>query len=245
MNIDKILADHVSWLGDAPGGVRANLSGANLSGADLHWANLCWANLCWANLSGADLSGADLTKADLIEANLIEANLSGADLRWANLRWANLSGANLRGADLREANLIEANLSGVDLRWANLRWANLSGANLRGAELPKGIPVIEDIHKAVYEAASQDGALNMSTWHTCETTHCRAGWVVFLAGEDGRKLEIAMGANAAAALIYMASDPGLERVPDFYTSNADAIEDMKQLAGKYEEVVPCEAEEND
>jgi hypothetical protein len=70
----------------------------------------------------------------------------------------------------------------------------------------------------------------MSAWHTCNTTHCRAGWVVVLAGEGGAALEFAMGTPAAAALIYMASDPALERVPDFFSGDAEALEDMRRLA---------------
>ncbi|MGB0405020.1 MAG: hypothetical protein ACPGDB_02385, partial [Fusobacterium sp.] len=36
---------------------------------------------------------------------------------------------------------------------------------------------IENIHQKVLEAVTTDNALDMSDWHTCETTHCRAGWV--------------------------------------------------------------------
>jgi hypothetical protein len=82
----------------------------------------------------------------------------------------------------------------------------------------------------VYAAASRPGALNMGNWHTCETTHCRAGWVVTLAGEAGRALEERTSTAVAAALIYQASDPGLERVPSFYASDRDALEDMRRLA---------------
>jgi len=70
----------------------------------------------------------------------------------------------------------------------------------------------------------------MKGWH-CGTSHCRAGWVVELAGEGGKALERAIGTSAAAAMIYMASDPKLEEVPDFYASNEGALEDMKRLAG--------------
>ena len=45
-------------------------------------------------------------------------------------------------------------------------------------------------------------------------------------------MEFCMGTPAAAALIYLASDPKLERVPDFYASNNDALADMKRLAGE-------------
>ena len=43
-------------------------------------------------------------------------------------------------------------------------------------------------------------------------------------------MEFCLGTPAAAALIYQASDPTLERIPDFYASNADALADMKRLA---------------
>ena len=136
------------------------------------------------------------------------------------VRQAVASGADLRGADLRGADLSGADLSGAVLR----------GAVLRGADW---IPRIENIHSVIYEAASQDGSLDMGSWHSngyCGTTHCRAGWVVVKAGEGGRVLEGVYGTAAAAALIYQASDPSLERIPDFYTNNDAALADMKRLA---------------
>ena len=120
--------------------------------------------------------------------------------------------------------------------YADLSGANLSGAYMIGAYLSvaavKSCPVtIADIHKSVYAAASAPQALDMSNWHNvCGTTHCRAGWVVELAGDAGRALELALGTPAAAALIYMASDPKLERIPDFYCGNSEALADMKRLA---------------
>ncbi len=153
-----------------------------------------------------------------------KADLRGADLSGADLRGADLSGADLSEADLSEADLRGANLSGADLREADLRGANLSEANL------SGVPSIQNIHQSVYAASSVSDALEMSTWHTCETTHCRAGWVITLAGDAGKAMEWCLGTPAAAALIYMRSDPKLERVPDFYASNDAALADMKRLA---------------
>jgi hypothetical protein len=147
----------------------------------------------------------------------------------ANLRDADLRGADLRRADLRGADLWDADLRDADLRGADLRRADLRGANLRGAD---GIPKIPDIHKAVHAAITAEGcSLDMGDWHTCETTHCRAGWVVHLAGEGGRVLEGCLGTPAAAALIYYASDPNLERVPDFYCTDSEAMADIERMAG--------------
>jgi hypothetical protein len=175
-------------------------------------------------------SGADLRDADLRDADLRDADLSGADLRDADLSGAVLSDADLSGADLRDADLSGAVLRGADLRGADLRDADLSGADLRGAVL-RDFPVkIPNIHQAVFAAASAPQALDMATWHKCETAHCRAGWVTTLAGDGGKALEWMMGPAAAAALIYAASDPTLEKVPNFYATNEEALADMKRLA---------------
>ncbi len=71
----------------------------------------------------------------------------------------------------------------------------------------------------------------MGDWHTCNTTHCRAGWVVHLAGEAGYALERFHNTPLAAQLIYAASDPANPVSPvRFYESNAQAMADMKRLA---------------
>jgi hypothetical protein len=113
INLPEILNLHSLWLGNKPGGSRANLSGADLIGADLSRANLSGADLSRAGLSGADLSRANLSGANLIGAGLSGADLSGADLSGADLIGADLSRANLSGADLSGADLIGADLSGA------------------------------------------------------------------------------------------------------------------------------------
>jgi hypothetical protein len=202
---------------------KADLRGANLSGANLSEANLRGADLRWAALSVADLRWANLRVADLREADL-----SVADLRWANLRGADLRWATLLGADLRGANLSGANLRWSNLRVANLSWANLSEADLREADLPTTVR-IPRLDESIASTLDLGGTLDMSSWHTCETTHCRAGWAITLAGDAGRVLEDVIGANAAAAVIYASS--GSHPVPDWFASNEDAMADIKKRAG--------------
>jgi len=92
------------------------------------------------------------------------------------------------------------------------------------------IPVIENIHQKVLEAVSQDGALNMSDWHTCETTHCRAGWVEVLAGEKGKELAKKTSTLFAAMQIYKASSH-IEVPPTrFFDNNVDAMKDIIRCA---------------
>ena len=170
---------------------------ANLSGANLSWTNLSWTNLSEANLSGANLSGANLFRANLFRANLFRANLSGANLFRANLFRANLFRADLSEADLSEADLSEANLS----------------------QKIKPLPIQQMVLKAINHNGN---AIEMNDWHTCETTHCRAGWATHLHPE-GALLESIYGTSAAAALIFNACG---SPIPSFTCGNDDAMEDI-------------------
>jgi hypothetical protein len=70
----------------------------------------------------------------------------------------------------------------------------------------------------------------MSDWHTCNTTHSRAGWVVHLAGDAGYALERFHNTALAAQLIYRES--GFEINPcRLYDSDKDAMADIKKCAG--------------
>ena len=93
--------------------------------------------------------------------------------------------------------------------------------------------MIAKIHESVFAAASQPGALKMSDWHTCETTHCRAGWVVTLAGEKGKALEKATSTLFAAMQIYHASCPEIPVSPvRFFESNEIAMKDLERCANE-------------
>ena len=125
----------------------------------------------------------------------------------------------------------EENTLKITLDMARKAQADLAGADLTGANLA-GAPSVPNIHQVIYAAASAPGALNMGSWH-CGTTHCRAGWVITIAGEAGKALEDKIGTPAAAMAIYMASDTErwkTERLPNFYCDNENALADMRRMA---------------
>jgi hypothetical protein len=84
----------------------------------------------------------------------------------------------------------------------------------------------------IYEAATETlESFCMHDWHACETTHCRAGWAVHLAGGPGYELEKRFGPVLAAMMIYEASCPGYKVSPcRFFDSKEAALEDMRKLA---------------
>lgn len=97
------------------------------------------------------------------------------------------------------------------------------------------IPIIENIHQRIFDAASQPKALNMYMWHEnnenhCGTTHCRAGWAVHLAGELGYALEKATSTDFAAMQIYKASSPIEVHLHQFFVTNEEGLADMERCA---------------
>ena len=179
------------------------------------------------------------------KANLADANLADADLADADLAGANLAGANLARADLARANLAGADLAGADLARANLAGADdvpvkvTSEPRKPYVKLSKdpverlaqirernpGIPIVEDLDGKILAAIENGGGLEMSNWHTCETTHCMAGWAIHLAGDAGEALEAEHGPQRAGALIYRVSTG---RAPHFFASNERALADLKE-----------------
>jgi hypothetical protein len=231
--LNAILTAHALW--SSSGGTQglcANLADANLAGA-----NLAGANLTRAELAGAYLADADLAGAYLAGANLAGANLAGADLTRAELAGADLTGAYLAGANLADANLAGADLTGAYLTRADLAGAELADADLTDAYLTRAdlaliAPVVPSLNKQILAAVEGPhalGALDMARWHTCETTHCLAGWAVHLAGTEGYALERAVGPRRAGAMIFRASTGS---VPHFSAPNDRALADLRERAAK-------------
>ena len=179
--------------------------------------------------------------ADSVRDAVVEAVAAYANLTYAKLARADLADANLTGAQLAGANLAGANLARADLADANLTGAQLAGANLAGANLIRDprIPRVPSLHRRMLAAIEADPkSFDMKTWHSCATTHCRAGWAIHLAGAAGYALEMGMSSPTAGTLIHLASCPQLEGIaPDFYASNEDALADIRRLAAMEPELV--------
>jgi hypothetical protein len=212
----------------------ACLAGAYLAGADLADANLADANLAYANLADANLAYANLAGAYLTDANLAVANLAGA-----NLAYANLAGADLAGADLARARNVPAGTQAKSPAKPYERRLGRTPAE-RAAEYRKrhpDVPVVPNLDQRILDAIAQPGcSLDMGLWHSCETTHCRAGWAIQLAGEAGYALEKKLGrSDLAGRAIYRASTG---RSPHFYATNERALEDMRRCAAEDAGVPP-------
>jgi hypothetical protein len=73
----------------------------------------------------------------------------------------------------------------------------------------------------------------MGSWHSCGTTHCRAGWAIHLGGDKGYALEKKVGPRTAGAMIYRASRPG-KPAPWFFARTDDALADIRKCAAENE-----------
>jgi hypothetical protein len=83
----------------------------------------------------------------------------------------------------------------------------------------------------VLSAIKKEGCkLNMNYWHTCKTTHCRAGWVVTLAGEEGLILENETNTAFSAYQIYKASSSITVSFNDFNVNNEEGMKSIIECA---------------
>ncbi len=160
-------------------------------------------------INGDSLSGADLSGANLIRADLSDADLSGA----------NLSSADLSGAKKEKSEFTSRQLARYAKRMAKYR-----------ASYPD-VPVLSRLDKQIMDVVDNGtGVLKMNQWHACSTTHCRAGWAITLAGDQGKKLEEKYGSARAGAILYAVSTG---RIPSFFTSDARALADIRRCAANF------------
>jgi hypothetical protein len=195
------------------------------------------ANLLRDAVTEAVKSGAYLRGADLGGADLGDADLRGAYLRDAYLGGAYLGGADLGDADLGGARNVPAGIDVTSLsreEWERRREQRTGETRLAMAERIRtrhpDVPVVADLDARMLEAVSAPGhSLNMSDWHSCDTTHCRAGWAIHLAGKPGYELEAKLGPHQAGRLIYLVSTG---RAPWFFDSTEGARKDIERCAAE-------------
>lgn len=72
----------------------------------------------------------------------------------------------------------------------------------------------------------------MSFWHTCDTTHCLAGWAIHLAGTDGYMLENLTNPSFAGKMIFEKSSSIKVELMDFHDNQVVAMEKIKERAKK-------------
>ena len=99
---------------------------------------------------------------------------------------------------------------------------------------------VENIDAAILDAIEHDKSkgLDMGSWHGgdvcdetnwCNTTHCRAGFAIGLAGKPGFDLAKKYGDEVAGRMIYAVSRPD-KPLPDFHASTLAAMKDIKESA---------------
>jgi hypothetical protein len=177
----------------------------------------------------------------LLQAIAARAYLAGADLAGANLAGADLAGANLAGANLAGAIAVPSSTEKADPPEPYVRATTPEQQRARAAARAERyrkrnpeVPVVEQLDAkilAVIEAKPE--SFEMGQWHSaCGTSHCRAGWAITLAGEQGKKLEEEHGPHLAGRMIYLASTG---RSPHFFATNERALEDIRACAAEQPE----------
>jgi hypothetical protein len=67
-------------------------------------------------------------------------------------------------------------------------------------------------------------SLKMDYWHSCNTSHCIAGWAIHLAGEEGYTLERKVGPSNAGLVLL-----GVEAAGMFLLSDEEARSRLQKI----------------
>ena len=118
-----------------------------------------------------------LTQEQALAAIGTKEGLSGKDL--SGLDFSNL---NLNYIDFRYSDLQDTDFTGSYLVFADFAYANLSGVDFTGAKLSGVIGLaskedeMREAQRILQLLEDPRNKLLMDDWHTCDTTHCLAGW---------------------------------------------------------------------
>ena len=202
--------------------VRAHSDNVILDGADLHGVylykmtapgiRLRHADLGHSRIGQCDFSDSDFTGADFFQARILNSTFADSQMSHTNLSHASLALSDFRS---------------VDFLGANFQRTIFDSGDFTGARFPEGAPKVENLDSKILAAIEAGGTLDMGVWHTSDTTHCRAGWAVKLAGGPGKLIEGWFGPCAAGTLIYHASTG---RVPNFFANDTDTLADIRRCA---------------
>jgi hypothetical protein len=172
-------------------------------------------------------------KAESLRECVFAAVKARANLAGAYLAGANLADAYLAGADLADARNVPA---GTEQKDPPEPYQRRPSAETRAERAKRyredhpNVPVFENLDSKILAAVTDGaGTLDMGSWHTCETTHCRAGWAIHLAGKAGYALEKKHGSHYAGRMIYLASTG---RSPHFFATTERALEDIRKQAAE-------------
>lgn len=96
----------------------------------------------------------------------------------------------------------------------------------------RGIPLIPNLNKKILRILmKKQGKLQMDLWHgedgACGTTHCQAGWAIYLGGKEGAALEARFSPYIAGLLIYWVNEG---YIPNFFTTKDRAMRDIRAHA---------------
>lgn len=169
------------------------------------------------------------------DVRIENADTMGLNLACVHVENMHMENVHLDNVTMRHGCVIDTHLTdggATRVTLENVRMTRLVVTNVTFDGVP--LPAVPNIDKAILNLIEENpSSFDMSVWHSeCGTAHCRAGFAVKLAGEAGAELERLIGTANAATLIYGASRPGIP-IPDFFTSRASALADLKDCAEKY------------
>ena len=133
-------------------------------------------------------------------------------------------GGSLYLSDTQIAALPEGLTVGGELRVDDCDITSWSNLTVRGHKVADPETARLRLVEIARHVLATPDALDMETWHDCDTVHCVSGWSIHNAGSEGYALESATSAHDAGTILL-----GPLGASMFYNTKAAATEKLRQI----------------
>jgi hypothetical protein len=219
---------HAEWLKDNMQGQRLylvdeNFASQDLSGKDFSYATFINCNFSKANLIEANFSFTCIKDCNFHNAVLCKSSFDHSDIWSSSFVFASLKDSTFKYSTIYHSNFKTSDCTNCNFKNAHLHSINFKQTTLKNSNFENitGIKIVSDTQQRLIavakDALASKDTLQMDLWHTCNTTHCIAGWAIHHAGEIGYCMENEIGAPIAGLILL-----GPEAFKHFYDTDEQA-----------------------
>ncbi len=133
--LDSILDQHMDWLNNRPGGVRAKLNDIDLSGLIIENKSLKFAELRGTTFDKTTLMNVNFTNADLCESRFVGAEITGCRFEYTNLSRTNFSKSKIQDTNFRNTNIMGSKFKESEIKMVTFGFCDLLGTTMSNSKI--------------------------------------------------------------------------------------------------------------
>lgn len=133
--LDSILDQHMDWLNNKPGGVRAKLNNVDLNGLTIKNRSLQFAELRGTSFDKTTLINVNFNNSDLCDGIFIGSEIIGCRFEYTNLSRTDFSESKINDTNFRNSNIMGAKFKETEIKMATISFCDLLGTTMSNSKI--------------------------------------------------------------------------------------------------------------